>query len=180
MANYSDLFPRGSAGATIASIQSVSLTGSAATRSSAITTVDLTKSIIISNGNTTSGSNLEDTEVQRMVSFASGTSLQDQGSTSGNASITSNYMIVEFSTGISSLQTFTVTLSTATSATTNQAVTAVDTSKSILIYTGVHSTVATLGSISAALELTSSTNVSCTRIGDSIASECGFILVEFE
>tara|TARA_R100000951_G_C2595703_1_gene166544 strand:- start:363 stop:905 length:543 start_codon:yes stop_codon:yes gene_type:complete len=180
MANYSDLFPRGTDGATIASVQSVSLSGGGATRSETITSVDLSKSIIIRNGHSEPTNNFEASQVQRMALFQNSTTLADKGPDSGGSNIASDYMILEFASGIKSLQTFVVTLSTSASATTNQAVMSVDLTKAVLIYTGVHATTGASGTVSARVKLTTSTNVACSRIGDAITSECGFILVEFE
>lgn len=174
-ANYSDLFPCGTGGATIAAIHRglITISGSGtASATATIPAVDVTKSVAYYLGGSSNQGQSDSQGGFARVELTNATTVtmtrQSSAATIGEFS----FVVIEFAGGIASVSQYTGTH------TANATIAPVDMSKSAIVYQGFTAGFTAVAQISPTYELTSSTDVVMSNFNTN--GQYGFAILEFE
>ena len=163
-------------GAVLESIQMGEIAlGAAETSDTApITGVDTAKAFLINLGYW--GSTAGDTDRECRLELTNATTVTVSRTATGGT-VTVRFAVVEFSSGINSIQRGTITLASQKSNTAT--ITGVDTAKTFLSNLGSTTTVSGTDRVKAALELTDATHVQAEADAANATLICGFEAIEF-
>ncbi len=184
MANYSDLFPRGTGGATIAAIHRgvITMAGGSSTATATIPSVDLTKSFVRFNGDGAQNTNSGGTSSAATLSLTSSTTVEAVRQSSSNDFLI-GYEVVEYASGVAQViqQEIDYTTSSLSFTKTLDGSASVDPTKTEIIYGGQRITNGTQVFTSpAGVYLLNATTLQCEKRNGNSQAIARVTVVEFK
>ncbi len=167
--------------ATVASVQhgTITLTSGNATNTAAISAVTTSRAAVVFLGFTTTNATAASNSSYCSVDLTdTDTVTATRASTSGD--VTVEFCVIEWATGItSSVQQRAVTL-TSNAVSSTDTISSVDTTRTVLLFGGIHSSVSAMVSAMYRCAITANTTVTLTRTGTSTTSKTiRYTVVEF-